>query len=177
MRRLGMVCVGMVCAILALPDSAPASSNNLFTARLNGGSENPPRRTPAGGFATFELNDAGDQLSFCLEVQEIKNVFGAHIHLGSPKVNGPILVGLFAAAPGGGPFEGKLAQGQISRGGTLSETAFDNLIAQMRAGNTYVNDHTNDGIAPPNTGPGDFPGGEIRGQIIPPIPRRPMNSE
>jgi hypothetical protein len=25
--------------------------------------------------------------------------------------------------------------------------------------------HTNDGVPPPNTGPGDFPGGEIRGQI------------
>jgi hypothetical protein len=25
--------------------------------------------------------------------------------------------------------------------------------------------HTNDGVAPANTGPGDFPGGEIRGQI------------
>src|SRR5205807_7617422 len=25
--------------------------------------------------------------------------------------------------------------------------------------------HTNDGMAPPNTGPGDFPGGEIRGQL------------
>jgi hypothetical protein len=25
--------------------------------------------------------------------------------------------------------------------------------------------HTNDGVAPPDTGPGDFPGGEIRGQV------------
>jgi hypothetical protein len=25
--------------------------------------------------------------------------------------------------------------------------------------------HTNDGVAPPNTGPGNFPGGEIRGQV------------
>jgi hypothetical protein len=25
--------------------------------------------------------------------------------------------------------------------------------------------HTNDNVAPANTGPGDFPGGEIRGQI------------
>ena len=39
------------------------------------------------------------------------------------------------------------------------------LIDAMEAGNTYVNVHTNDGVAPTNTGPGDFPGGEIRGQI------------
>jgi hypothetical protein len=25
--------------------------------------------------------------------------------------------------------------------------------------------HTNDGVPPTDTGPGDFPGGEIRGQI------------
>ena len=40
-------------------------------------------------------------------------------------------------------------------------------LAAMRAGNTYVNVHTNDGAAPPNTGPGDFPGGEVRGQLLP----------
>jgi hypothetical protein len=28
-----------------------------------------------------------------------------------------------------------------------------------------VNVHTNDGVDPINTGAGDFPGGEIRGQI------------
>ena len=39
------------------------------------------------------------------------------------------------------------------------------VLAAMGSGATYVNVHTNDGVAPPNTGPGDFPGGEIRGQI------------
>jgi hypothetical protein len=28
-----------------------------------------------------------------------------------------------------------------------------------------VNVHTNDGVDPADSGPGDFPGGEIRGQI------------
>jgi hypothetical protein len=36
----------------------------------------------------------------------------------------------------------------------------------MLAGNAYVNVHTNDGVDPTNTGAGDFPGGEIRGQIF-----------
>jgi hypothetical protein len=39
------------------------------------------------------------------------------------------------------------------------------LLDAIRAGLTYVNAHTNDGVAPTNTGPGDFPGGEIRGQL------------
>jgi hypothetical protein len=41
----------------------------------------------------------------------------------------------------------------------------DDVVAAMISGNAYVNVHTNDGVAPTNTGPGDFPGGEIRGQI------------
>ena len=39
------------------------------------------------------------------------------------------------------------------------------LLEAIRAGLTYVNVHTNDGGAASNTGPGDFPGGEVRGQI------------
>jgi hypothetical protein len=38
------------------------------------------------------------------------------------------------------------------------------VVAAVESGNAYVNVHTNDGVEPPNTGPGDFPGGEIRGQ-------------
>jgi hypothetical protein len=39
------------------------------------------------------------------------------------------------------------------------------LIDAMAAGNTYVDIPTNDGVAPPTTGTGDYPGGELRGQI------------
>jgi hypothetical protein len=44
-------------------------------------------------------------------------------------------------------------------------SSFADVLAQIRANNTYVNVHTNDGVLPANTGPGDFPGGEIRGQL------------
>ena len=49
--------------------------------------------------------------------------------------------------------------------GPLAGQPLAELVDQMRAGNAYINVHTNDGVAPINTGPGDFPGGEIRGQI------------
>ncbi|MGH9191210.1 MAG: hypothetical protein ACRDZ0_01905 [Acidimicrobiales bacterium] len=42
---------------------------------------------------------------------------------------------------------------------------FSALVDAMLAGGTYVNAHTNDGLAPPGTGPGDLPAGEVRGQI------------
>ena len=49
--------------------------------------------------------------------------------------------------------------------GPLAGMDFSVLITAMRTAGTYVNVHTNDGVPPPNTGPGDFPGGEIRGQV------------
>ena len=49
--------------------------------------------------------------------------------------------------------------------GTFSELGIAGLDAGSLHGNAYVNVHTNDGIAPVNTGAGDFPGGEIRGQV------------
>lgn len=42
---------------------------------------------------------------------------------------------------------------------------FADVLEKIRAGNAYVNVHTSDGVPPNNTGPGDFPGGEVRGQI------------
>jgi hypothetical protein len=39
------------------------------------------------------------------------------------------------------------------------------VVEAMRSGNAYVNVHTDDGVDPPDSGPGDFPDGEIRGQI------------
>jgi hypothetical protein len=44
-------------------------------------------------------------------------------------------------------------------------SSFADVLANIRAGNTYVNVHTNDGVDPANSGPGDFPAGEIRGQL------------
>jgi hypothetical protein len=47
----------------------------------------------------------------------------------------------------------------------LAGQPFSVLVDAILAGNTYVNVHTDDGVAPGGTGPGDLPAGEIRGQI------------
>jgi hypothetical protein len=49
--------------------------------------------------------------------------------------------------------------------GLLAGHPLADLVAEMRAGRAYVNVHTDDGVPSPDTGPGDCPGGEIRGQI------------
>ncbi|MBI2614869.1 MAG: CHRD domain-containing protein [Gemmatimonadetes bacterium] len=72
---------------------------------------------------------------------------------------------------GSGPHDGVLASGTFSPADVTCPKVVVNqdedmpLLDAIRAGLTYVNVHTNDGVVPINTGPGDFPNGEIRGQI------------
>jgi len=138
-----------------------------FSATLSGAEEVPARATPATGSAVFDLNASGTALHYRLDVRDIQNPFAAHIHVGAPGVNGPIVAHLFDGSPGSGPFSGTLSEGTITAAdltGPLAGHPLSDLIAAMVAGDTYTNVHTNDGIDPPNTGAGDFPGGEIRGQ-------------
>jgi hypothetical protein len=140
-----------------------------FVTALSGRDEVPARDTRARGVAIFHLSADGSELAYKLIVANIENVFASHIHLAPEGVNGPIVVPLYGpAAPGGGRIEGPIAQGVITADdltGPLAGQNLSALIEAIEAGNAYVNVHTNDGVDPANTGPGDFPGGEIRGQL------------
>lgn len=115
------------------------------------------------------MNEDGTELHFKLIVANITNVVQAHIHLGPVGVNGGVVVFLYGpVAPDGGRVDGVLSEGHITAAdliGALAGEPLSALIAEIVAGNAYVNVHTDDGVAPPNSGPGDFPGGEVRGQI------------
>lgn len=108
-------------------------------------------------------------MQYKLIVANIENVVASHIHLGPPDENGPVVAFLYGpASAGGGRFDGVLAEGTITAAnlvGPLAGQGLDALIDAIEEGNAYVNVHTNDGIDPTNTGPGDFPGGEIRGNL------------
>jgi hypothetical protein len=131
--------------------------------------------TNAHGSANVRLAKDGQSMDFVLVVNDITNVTMAHIHVGPRAVAGPIVVWFFpavtATAPlpgGGGPHSGLLAKGTFTAAdlrGPLAGHPLSDLIAAIVSGNAYINVHTNDGVAPPNTGPGDFPGGEVRGQL------------
>jgi hypothetical protein len=152
--------------LLALAPSAVAGDN--FVATLSGDQEVPARDTQAVGVATFKLGEDGTALAFKLNVANLDNAFAAHIHCGAVGVNGPVGVTLFMGDPAGGVVNGTLAEGSITApdlGNGCGWTDLAAVLAALRSGATYVNVHTNDGVAPPNTGPGDFPGGEIRGQV------------
>jgi hypothetical protein len=155
-----------VLVLLGLAPSAAAGDN--FVAPLSGGQEVPARDTHAVGVATLKLSQDGAALLFKINVANIDNVVAAHIHCAAVGVNGPIGVTLFMAPPAGGAVNGTLAEGTITApdaGNACGWADLAAVLAAMQSGDTYVNVHTNDGVPPANTGPGDFPGGEIRGQI------------
>jgi glucose/arabinose dehydrogenase len=139
-----------------------------FGTRATGTQEVPPRDTRASGNMRLNLSRNSDVLFFQLSVSNIRNVVAAHLHLADVGVNGPIVVSLFMDEPGGGPSRGLLARGSIRSEdleGPLAGHSLDELIGLVLDGDIYLNVHTNDGVGEINTGPGDFPGGEIRGQI------------
>jgi hypothetical protein len=160
-----------ILVILSLTSLAatPASDNRNFGAHLTGDEEVPARETLAQGQAIFQLSKDGSALHYKLNVANIENVVASHIHVGAAGANGPVVAFLYGpAADGGGRIDGCIADGTITAAnlvGPLAGQPLSALIEAMEAGNTYVNVHTNDGVAPTNTGAGDFPGGEIRGQI------------
>ena len=140
-----------------------------FVTNLSGAEEVPARDTHARATAVFDVADDGLSIDYKLVVANIDNVTASHIHVGAAGVNGPVVAFLYGnIPPGSGPISGKVAEGTITAAdlvGPLAGQPLSALLDAIAAGNTYVNVHTNDGIDPINTGPGDFPGGEVRGQI------------
>ncbi len=166
MRRTIVLVLTAALAVLGLAPTASAGEN--FVAPLSGDQEVPARDTPATGVAKFKLREDGTVLLFKVNVENINNAFAAHIHCGAVGVNGPVGVTLFMGPPASGAFDGTLAEGTITApdpGNACGWTDLAAVLDALRSGNTYVNVHTNDGVDPANTGPGDFPGGEIRGQV------------
>ena len=169
MKKLRFVSLFLLVMLLATVGTATAKNNGHFGTHLTGDEEVPARETLAQGQAIFKLSKDGSELHYKLIVANIENVVASHIHLGPAGENGDVVAFLAGPFPaGGGRTNGVLAEGTITEADLVGELAgqpLSALIAEIEAGNAYVNVHTNDGVDPTNTGPGDFPGGEIRGQI------------
>ena len=133
-----------------------------FTANLDGSQEVPANESMAQGQAVFQLGKDGTELSYKLIVANIENVRMAHIHLAAAGTNGGVVAWLYPSAPPMVPIPGTsngiLMQGVIKASnlmGSLAGKPLSDLIDKMKSGMAYANVHTD-----------QFPGGEIRGQIM-----------
>lgn len=157
---LGVAAVGAGCG-----DDSTGPGGERFRATLNGANEQPnPRTTPATGVA--DLTFRNDTLFWVVTMTGLINASAAHIHIGDANTAGGVIIPIASTPVSNTRIEGFIRRSTYPTPPPQGVT-FDNLLERMRVGTVYVNVHTNDGTAPPDTGPGDFPGGEIRGQINP----------
>ncbi len=133
------------------PAGACAANSTRFVGNMNGAQEVPPPPNPTNATGTFDMQLLTDGVT--LEVYiltqnlNLAQVILAHIHSpGAPGVAAPVSFNLFLGPVGTftNPFTARYTTTPLPA----------NVLADMRAGNAYVNIHTTAN-----------PGGEIRGQI------------
>lgn len=147
---LGRIALCLVAGALVLACSQATDNVQVFRADLSGANEVPARATAATGTSQIEVD--GNTVFFAVEVHNINAVSLSHIHVGPASANGPVRVDFFLG-PVTGPLNGILAQGSFTAA-DVKVISFDQLLAEIRAGNAYVNVHSP-----------TFPAGEVRGQL------------
>ncbi len=123
---------------------APAPVEVLFTA-LSGDQEVPAVMSAASGIAASTIDRDHGTVTLHLNATGAADAVASHIHTGSAGQNGPVLIAL--------------AQDMADVGHwSVSNAQLDAMgLANYKGGQLYVNLHT-----PAN------PGGEVRGQVVPP---------
>lgn len=130
-----------------------------FISSLSDASEVPPVASSGTGLALFGFDPGLTKLRVVLVVANIRQVTVAHIHLGRPGQNGPIVLFLHGpSAPKDITAPTVLTNATFTAAnltGPLAGRPLSVLAQQMITGNTYANVHT---VAHPD--------GEIRGPIV-----------
>jgi len=126
-----------------------STAGTVFFAVLSGSNEVPPVATNAGGGGMFVLNAAQTELSFNIRIRGLSGpLTAAHFHNAPSGVNGGVVRTLTTN------FVGEVASGVWSSS-DATQPLTPALVAELLAGNIYVNVHTSAN-----------PGGEIRGQVL-----------
>jgi CHRD domain len=144
-------CMTLVAAAAALCVSSVAQGQSLFRAIQTGAQEVPP--TPSTATGTLDAILIGGPGSYSLSFSGAYTGLGtpysaSHLHQGAIGAAGPVVLNLAAnhtpSSPTSGSWQGRFVP--IS----------DALATSLMAGTIYINTHSN-----------GFPGGEIRGQMLP----------
>jgi hypothetical protein len=139
-----------------------------FVATLLGSNEAAPNNTSTATGTTILTINSDNTVSWTMDLTGIKNMTASHIHApAGPGVNAGVVANLFIPTTTvKETLNGRVASGTFGPA-NVNTITYAELLTAIRTGNAYVNIHTSDGVAPANTGMGDFPGGEIRGQTLP----------
>ena len=141
MRRLLAVAV-----LVGIAPVCPAAIQN-FTISATGAQETPPNASGAAGGGIAIFDSTANTISVSLFFAGLSALATAsHIHVGAPGVPGPVIVSFVPFTPA--------ATAGIIVGGPLAFPVAN--VPDLFAGHTYFNIH--DAV---------FPGGEIRGQLLP----------
>ena len=144
---LGLVLIG-----------APSRADFVVTANLTGAQETPPNVSSATGSTTFTYETAADTLAYTVSFTGLSSpAIASHIHIGPTGTPGPVILPLILIpATTSGMFTGTLTAVGFSPQPDAGINTFADAIHAIQSGDTYLDIHT-----------GDFPGGEIRGQLTP----------
>ncbi|MBK7877450.1 MAG: CHRD domain-containing protein [Planctomycetes bacterium] len=123
------------------------AQQTYLTAVINSAQETPPNTSTATGNACMILDQTAHTITFNINYSGLTSAeVAAHFHQAPAGSAGPVIIGLPAGAP---------------KIGTLATTPAQE--AAFLAGNVYINIHTS-----------TFPGGEIRGQVLPGVVPAPV---
>ena len=151
----------LLAGLLATP--VVQAQNESFSATLLGDNEVPPINT--AGTASFQMDASTSTISFKISFSGLSSSLTlAHLHFAPTKVAGGVMI--FLCGGGGQPACPAVTSGTITgtitaanvTGPTAQGIAAGDLTSALEAvgeGNAYANMHTT-----------NFPGGEIRGQVV-----------
>jgi hypothetical protein len=123
-------------------ENAPAwmPGSGAMNVKLSGSEEVPPLNVPGSGSGTIRVAEDGT-ITGSVTTKDVEGTM-AHIHRGAKGTNGPVIV----------PLEKKGDTYSVPAGRKLTA----DQLKDLKAGNLYVNVHTNRNK-----------GGEVRGQLSP----------
>ena len=147
-KTFSVLSFSVICALLSLQGIGYAQTH--FTAVVDVDQEIPAPEIPEGlnptGTGSFTLNDDQTELTFHITVTDLSGPMTAgHFHMASAGVAGGVVRGFSADEVSGNTISGVWS----------SADAAPLLVAELLAGDIYVNIHTSDN-----------PPGEIRGQVL-----------
>lgn len=154
-----IVCLGFVFIFFASPGQA--FQKKLICDLMVNNVGPKPADTKARGNVVFLFDDVRKELSYKIQVEDIKDAYMAHIHIGSTGTEGPIAAWLYPIGDSDtkdrlilGKFTGTLAEGVVEQKDLSNGITLEELLEALQKGNAYVNVHTK-----------SFFMGAIRGQV------------